>query len=71
MWYIMADKLDSKQDYLNKNIVKIWCPDRDNFQCIKVCDSNCKKKYKCKAFRDYSLPKLFKDKFSWAFDLSY
>jgi hypothetical protein len=46
MWYdveMMADKLDGKQDYLNKNITKIWCPDRDNFQYIKVCDSNCKK----------------------------
>ena len=50
---------DSPQDNEDKESAKIWCPDRENFQYIKVCDSNCKKKQKCSAFRDYFEPILF------------
>jgi hypothetical protein len=55
----MGKKPDKKQDNQDKNTVKIWCPDRENFQYIKVCDMNCKKKTTCEAFRDYFEPKLF------------
>jgi len=47
------------QDNPDKESAKIWCPDRENFQYIKVCDSNCKKKQKCSAFRDYFEPIMF------------
>jgi len=43
----------------DKNTVKIWCTDRDNFQYIKVCDMNCKKKNTCAAYKDHLEPKLF------------
>ena len=52
-------KNDSKHDNQNKNIVMIWCPHGENFQYIKVCGSNCKKKDKCEPFKDYLEPKLF------------
>jgi len=55
----MKKNLESEQNTRDKNILKIWCPDRENFQYIKVCDSTCKKKDKCEAFRDYREPKLF------------
>ena len=50
---------DSRQDNPDKESAKLWCPDRENFQYIKVCDSNCKKKQKCSAFRDYFEPIMF------------
>jgi hypothetical protein len=50
---------ESPQDNPDKESAKIWCPDRENFQYIKVCDSNCKKKQKCSALRDYLEPILF------------
>ena len=50
---------DSPQDNPDKESAKIWCLDRENFQYIKVCDSNCKKKQKCSAFRDYFEPIMF------------
>jgi hypothetical protein len=50
---------DSNQGNPDQNKAKIWCPDRENFQYIKVCDSNCKKKQKCSAFRAYFEPGLF------------
>jgi len=31
----------------------------ENFQYIKACDPHCKKKAKCKPFRDYFEPRLF------------
>jgi len=55
----MPKKLTTKQDNPDKTIAKIWCPDGEKFQYIKVCDSHCKKKDKCLAFRDYLEPKLF------------
>jgi hypothetical protein len=55
----VTKKHDSKQEDTDKNIAKIWCPDGENFQYVKVCDSGCKKKDKCEAFRDYVEPGLF------------
>jgi hypothetical protein len=50
---------ENPQDNPDKESAKIWCPDRENFQYVKVCDSNCKKKQKCSAFRAYCEPILF------------
>jgi len=55
----LGKKPDNKQDNQSKNDIKIWCPDRESFQYVKVCDMNCKKKSRCEAFRDYLEPKLF------------
>jgi len=55
----MGKKPEEKQDIQDENNAKIWCPDRENFQYVKVCDMNCKKKDKCEAFRNYVEPKLF------------
>jgi hypothetical protein len=38
---------------------KIWCDEKEGFQYIKACESNCKKKNKCKAFKNYLEPGLF------------
>ena len=51
--------IKEKQDNLSRETDKIWCPYRENFQYIKVCDLNCKKKEKCESFRNYLKPKLF------------
>jgi len=52
-------EVKEKKDNQNKDTAKVWCPYRENFQYIKMCDVNCKKKDKCEAFRDYLEPKLF------------
>jgi len=54
----MIKKHDSKQEDTDINTAKIWCPDGENFQYVKACDSGCKKKDKCEAFRDYFEPRL-------------
>jgi hypothetical protein len=38
---------------------KIWCDEREAFQYVKACESNCKKKNRCKALRDYREPRLY------------
>jgi len=55
----MAKKPDTEQDSQAKGPDKIWCPYREGFRYIKACISNCKKKEKCKTFRDYREPRLF------------
>lgn len=53
------EKIESEMD-----IAKIWCPDGENFQYVKVCEAHCKKKDRCKPIRDYFEPNLFSsDKF--------
>ena len=56
----MANKLDIKEDVEDRNTAKIWCPEGENFQCIKVCEAHCKKKDRCKPFKDYFEPGLFR-----------
>jgi hypothetical protein len=55
----MTKKVDVKEDAMNINTAKIWCPEGENFQYIKACDVHCKKKDRCKPFRNYFEPKLF------------
>ncbi len=55
----MQKKLMTKQDNQDKTAAKIWCPDGEKFQYIKVCGSHCKKRDKCLVFREYLEPKLF------------
>jgi hypothetical protein len=43
----------------DRNMHKIWCPEVENFNYIDACDAHCKKKDRCKPFRDYFEPKLF------------
>jgi len=50
------DKSDTNKN-INTNI--IWCPEGENFQYVKACEKNCRKKGRCKAFRDHFEPKLF------------
>ena len=60
----MTNKLAANEDVVDRNTAKIWCPDGENFQYIKVCEAHCKKKDRCKPFRDYFEPRLFSgDKF--------
>jgi len=39
--------------------IKIWCPEKEKFQYINVCEKKCSKKYRCAAFMDYVAPRLF------------
>jgi len=55
----MAKNLDVKEDTVDIDTAKIWCPDGENFQYIKACDAHCKNKDRCKPFRDYFEPRLF------------
>jgi len=54
----MPKKFENTQDKLKTDVNKIWCDEREGFQYIKACESNCKKRYKCKAYRNYLEPKL-------------
>ncbi len=45
-----------KQSEDNK---KIWCDDSGSFRYVKACVVNCRKKQRCKAFRNYIEPTLF------------
>lgn len=47
------------KDTLNRKTDKIWCPEKEGFQYINACASNCKKNYLCKAYEDYLQPRLF------------
>ena len=55
----MKMKSDVEEVESDRNVAKIWCPEGENFQYIKACDSHCKKKDRCKPFRDYFDPNLF------------
>jgi hypothetical protein len=55
----MTKKLDAEESQSALNTAKIWCPEGENFQYIKVCDVHCQKKDRCNPFRDYFEPKLF------------
>jgi hypothetical protein len=55
----MSKKGNDKITEQPGDIQKIWCPDREGFQYITACLSNCKKKEKCKAFRNYREPQMF------------
>jgi len=55
----MSKKNEHSQEKLTTDANKIWCDEREGFQYIKACESNCKKKDKCKAFKDYLEPGLF------------
>ena len=55
----MIKNLDVREDTVDINTAKIWCPDGENFQYIKACDAHCKKKDRCRPFREYFEPSLF------------
>ena len=55
----MAKKSDKEKENQDTDTAKIWCPEKEIFQYIHVCEINCKKKDGCEAFRDYVEPKLF------------
>jgi len=55
----MTKKLDVKEASVDSDTAKIWCPEGENFQYIKACDAHCKKRDRCKPFREYFEPKLF------------
>ena len=52
----MGKRIEEKQDI---NMIKIWCPDKEHFQYIKVCERNCKKKDRCEVFQNHFQLKLF------------
>ena len=55
----ISKKPNIEQDSQSAVADKIWCPFREGFRYIKACISNCKKKEKCRTFRDYREPRLF------------
>ena len=55
----MTKKVDIKEDTFDIDTAKIWCPEGEQFKYVKACDADCKKKDRCKPFRDYFEPKLF------------
>jgi hypothetical protein len=55
----MMKKIDAKERTEDRNTAKVWCPDGENFEFIKVCEAQCKKKDRCKPFQDYFEPSLF------------
>jgi len=55
----MTKKSNVKEDAVDINTAKIWCPEGENFQYIKACYAHCKMKDRCKPFRDYFEPTLF------------
>ena len=55
----MIKKIDAEEVAEDRNTAKVWCPDGENFQYIKGCEAHCKKKDRCKQFRDYFEPNLF------------
>jgi len=38
---LMTKKLDVKEDAVDINTAKVWCPDGENFQYMKVCEAHC------------------------------
>jgi hypothetical protein len=55
----MTKKIVVKEEATDINSATIWCPEGENFQYIKACEAHCKKKDRCKPFRDYLEPKMF------------
>ncbi len=55
----MSKKPKGPSDKSRTDINKIWCLDREGFQYINACETNCKKKDKCMAYKNYVEPKLF------------
>jgi hypothetical protein len=44
----MTEKVAVKEDASDIDTAKIWCPERGNFQYVKACDADCKKKDRCR-----------------------
>ncbi len=42
----------------NRNLDKIWCPERSHYQYVEACDATCRKKKRCQAYAGYREPKL-------------
>jgi hypothetical protein len=55
----MKNIVDAIEGTEDRNTARVWCPEGENFQYIKGCEAHCKKKDRCKPFRDYFEPKLF------------
>ena len=55
----MTKKSDVEEVESDREMAKVWCPEGENFQYIKVCEAHCRKKDRCKPFRDYFEPNLF------------
>jgi len=54
----MAKNLDVKEEAIEIDTAKVWCPEAESFQYLKVCEAGCKKKDRCRTFKDYIEPKL-------------
>jgi hypothetical protein len=55
----MSKKPSKKLDKSKTDIKTIWCPDKEGFRYLNVCEINCKKRDKCIAYKNYLEPKLF------------
>jgi hypothetical protein len=55
----MIEKIEQLEDETKMETNKIWCNEREGFQYIKACESNCRKNNRCKAFRNYLEPRLY------------
>jgi len=55
----MLKKPNGKLDKSKTDIKTIWCSDKEGFQYINACETNCEKKDKCMAYKNYLEPKLF------------
>jgi hypothetical protein len=55
----MTKKSDVKEEAPDINTGKVWCPEAESSQYIKVCETGCKKKNRCRTFKDYFEPKMF------------
>jgi hypothetical protein len=55
----MSKKTDEDLDKSKTEIKTIWCPDMEGFQYLNVCETSCKKRDKCIAYKNYLDPKLF------------
>jgi hypothetical protein len=54
----MTKKTDVRDYATDINTAKVWCPEAESFQYLKVCETGCKKKDRCRTFKDYFEPKL-------------
>ena len=55
----MTKKTDVQEDAKDINTAKVWCPEAESFQYLKVCETDGKKKDRCRTFKDYFEPKMF------------
>lgn len=55
----MPKNIEKLRDGPKTDIRKIWCDKKEGFQYISACESNCKKKMRCKAYRNYLEPRLY------------